>query len=404
LRTVGAFVENPREGRDARILSAVAARIYLDHVASTPLDPVVAQAMDHARSAALGNPSSLHLEGRRSRDLLEGARERVAKVLSCRPREVLFTAGGTESCDLALRGAALGRKEKGRGVAVSAIEHAAVLDPAAALERDGFDVARVPPTPDGTIDPAAFDRACGPGTTTASVMAANHETGALLPVRAIADLVRARGVCLHCDAALGPGLLDVRPDVLGVDLLSSSAHKWNGPKGVGFLYVRRRTRLEPVRRGGIQEERLRPGTEDVVGAVGLATALERADAAREDRASRGAALSRRLEAAVLAIEGCAVLGPRDGRLPGVVCVETDGCEGESLLVNLDLEGIAASTGSACAVGAADPSPVLTAMGLTKKRAASTIRFSFGEGVEPADVDRAAEALARLVERLRSLAR
>ena len=379
-------------------------RIYLDHVASTPLDPAVADAMDRARGAALGNPSSLHLEGRRSRDLLEAARERVAKVLGCRPREVLFTAGGTESCDLALRGAALARTERGRGVVVTAIEHAAVLDPAAALAKEGFEVTRVPPAPDGSVDAEAFDRACVSGTTTASVMLSNHETGALLPVRAVADAVRARGVCVHCDAALGPGLVDVRPEALGVDLLSSSAHKWNGPKGIGFLYVRRRTKLEPVRRGGIQEERLRPGTEDVVGAVGLATALERADAARDDRAKRYAALTARLEAAVHAIEGCAVLGPAAGRLPGVVCVEAEGCEGESLLVNLDLEGIAVSTGSACAVGAADPSPVLLAMGVSKKRASSTIRFSVGEGVELCDVDRAGEALARLVTRLRSLAR
>ena len=387
-----------------RILSAVPARIYLDHVASTPLDPAVAEAMDRARAAATGNPSSLHLEGRRSRDLLEGARERVAKVLECRPREVLFTAGGTESCDVAVRGAALARVAAGRGVVVTAMEHAAVLDPAAALAKEGFAVARVPPTPDGSVDPAAFDAACGPGTTTASVMLAVHETGAVLPVRAIADRVRSRGVCLHCDAALGPGLLDVRPDALGVDLLSSSAHKWNGPKGIGLLYVRRRTKLEPVRRGGIQEERLRPGTEDVVGAVGLATALERATAARAERAVRHARLALRLEEVVRSIEGCAVLGPAEGRLPGVVCVEAPGCEGESLLVNLDLEGIAVSTGSACAVGAAEPSPVLQAMGLSKKRAASTIRFSVGEGVEPADVDRAGEALVRLVDHLRSLAR
>jgi cysteine desulfurase len=397
-------VENPGGRRFARILSAVPARIYLDHVASTPLDPAVAEAMDHARGASIGNPSSLHLEGRRSRDLLEGARERVAKVLACRPREVVFTSGGTESCDVALRGVALARAETGRGVVVSAIEHTAVLSPAAALEKAGFLVARVPPESDGSVDPALFDRACGAGTTAASLMCANHETGALLPVRAVADLVRSRGVALHCDAALGPGLVDVRPDVLGVDLLSLSAHKWNGPKGIGLLYVRRRTKLAPVRHGGIQEERLRPGTENVVGAVGLALALERAEAARTERAARYAALSRRLEEAIAAIDGCSVLGPKKGRLPGVVCVEAAGCEGESLLVNLDLEGIAVSTGSACAVGSAEPSAVLQAMGLSKKRAASTIRFSVGEGVDVEGVDRASSALSRLVERLRALAR
>ena len=379
-------------------------RIYLDHAASTPLDPAVAEAMARARDGALGNPSSLHLEGRRARDLLEGARERVARVLGTRAREIVFTAGGTEAADISLRGAALARAAVGRRVVVTAIEHTAVLDSAAALSAQGFTVVKVAPAPDGSIDPTAVDAACEPGTTVASVMLANHETGAILPVRGVADRIRSRGILLHCDACLGPGLLDVRPDSLGVDLLALSAHKWNGPKGIGVLYVRRRTRLEPVRRGGVQEERLRPGTEDVVGAVGLAMALERADAARETRSARYASLAASLEAGVRAIEGVAVVGPPRGRLPGIVNVEVPGCEGESLLVNLDLEGVAVSTGSACAVGATDPSPVLLAMGFSPRRAASTIRFSIGEEIKEVDVARGVEIFAAIVARLRSLSR
>jgi len=388
----------------ARILGAVPRRVYLDHVASSPLDPAVREAMDRARDDALGNPSSLHAEGRRARDILEAARERVAKALGSRPREVLFTSGGTESCDLALRGAALARASAGRRVVVSAVEHAAVLDPAAALGKAGFDVARVAPSPDGTVDPETFLRACSDGPAVASLMLANHETGAVMPVRAVADAARPRRVCLHCDATLAPGRLDVRPDALGVDLLSLSAHKIHGPKGAGALYVRRGTKLDATRFGGVQEERLRPGTEDAVGAVGLAAALERAMAAREERAARYAALAGTLRTALLSIPGCRLVGPEAGTLPGLVNVEVEGCEGESLVVNLDLMGIAASTGSACAIGALEPSPVLLAMGLSKRRAASTVRFAVGEGTTEADVARVLEVFPALVDRLRALAR
>ena len=379
-------------------------RVYLDHVASTPLDPEVRAAMDRARDDALGNPSSLHAEGRRARDLLEGARERVAKALGARPREVVFTSGGTESCDMALRGAALARASAGKRVVVTAVEHSAVLDPATALAAAGFDVARVAPTPDGTVDAAAVALACGSGPAVASVMLANHETGAVMPVRAVSDAVRPRRVLLHCDATLAPGRLDVRPDALGVDLLSLSAHKMNGPKGAGALYVRRGTKLEATRRGGVQEERLRPGTEDAVGAVGFATALERAVAARETRAARYDALAGALRRALLAVPGCRLVGPEAGALPGLVHVEVEGCEGESLVVNLDLLGVSASTGSACAIGALEPSPVLLAMGLGKRRAASTVRFCVGEGTTDDDVARVVEVFPSLVERLRALAR
>ena len=381
-------------------------RVYLDHNASTPLDPAVRDEMGRA-TALFGNASSLHEEGRRAKDALEGARDRVSRVLGCRPREVVFTSGGTEAINLGLRGAAVARAGVARRVVVSAVEHAAVLDCAGGLESDGFEVVRVAPLPDGRIDAAEFDEACGPGAAVACLMLANHETGALMPVAAAVERLRARKVPLLCDAALGPGILDVRVDSLGVDLLALSAHKWNGPKGIGALYVRRKTKLAPVLRGGVQEERIRPGTENVPGAVGFAVALERADLARTERAARYAALVARLEVGLLLVPGVRLVGPlpsTDGRLMTTVNVEVDGCEGEALLVNLDLEGIAVSTGSACAVGSTDPSPVLLAMGFSAKRAASTIRMSVGEGVDDADVDRAARSFRAIVARLRSLSR
>src|SRR5262245_14320896 len=356
-------------------------RVYLDHVASTPLDPGVAEEMARVQRDAFGNASSLHAEGRRARDALEAARDRTAAALGCRPREVVFTSGGTEAAHLALRGAALARREATKGgaahVVVTAIEHGCVLDTASALAREGFTVGKVAPTADGRVEADAVDAACVPGTGVASVMLANHETGAILPVAAVAERLRARGVALHSDAALGPGALDVNVERLGVDLLSLSAHKWNGPKGIGALYVRRKTRLAPTLAGGVQEDRLRPGTENVAGAVGLAAAPERACAAREERARRVADLRARLDAGLARITGCRLVGPAE-RLPGVTNAEFEGCEGESLLVNLDLEGIAVSTGSACAVGGTDPSPVLLAMGFPARRAASTLRFSLGK--------------------------
>ncbi len=379
-------------------------RFYLDHNASTPLHPAARAALEHAFAGPLGNPSSPHGEGRRARDLLEGARERVAAVLGCRGREVLFTSGGTEAANLALVGAARARASVGRRVVVTAIEHAAVLDPAAALEAEGYVVTRVPPRSDGGVDAAAITAACSPGTTVAAVMLANHETGAILPVAEVAAAVRPRGTLVFCDACLGAGLLDLRVDTLGVDLLALSGHKFGAPPGIGALYVRRRTKLEPLLRGGPQEERIRGGTENVPGAVALAAALEAAETGRSARIVRLGALSDRLRAGLTSLPGVTLLGPADRRLPTTVTVAIDGCEGEALLVNLDLAGFAVSTGSACAVGASDASPVLLAMGLPRRTAASTIRLSLGDSSAAEDVDEVLRVLPAVVARLRGLAR
>jgi len=379
-------------------------RTYLDHNASSPLHPAARAALEQAFAEPLGNPSSPHAEGRRARDLLEGARERVASVLGCRGREILFTSGGTEALNLGLVGAARARSGVGRRLVVTAIEHAAVLEPAAALEAEGYGVTRVAPRPDGSVDAAALVEACGPGTTVAAVMLANHETGALLPVTQVVAAVRPRGVLVLCDAAMGTGLVDLRVDRLGVDLLALSGHKFGAPPGIGALYVRRRTKLEPLLRGGPQEERVRGGTENVAGAVALASTLEAMETGRSARVERLRGLSDRLRAGLAALRGAMVLGPAQERLPTTVNVAIEGCEGEALLVNLDLAGIAVSTGSACAVGASEASPVLLAMGLPPRVASSTIRLSLGDASTPEDVDEVLRILPSIVARLRDLAR
>lgn len=380
-------------------------RVYLDHNASSPLDPDVEAAMAGAARDAWGNPSSLHLEGRRARARLDDARTRVATVLGVKPREVVFTSGGTEALEIGLRGAAGARRSKGLlGIVLSSIEHPAVLDGARALEQEGFAVTRVPPEPDGTLSVDRVDRAVVEGTSILAVMAANHETGAVLPVAELARRVRPRGTIVLCDAALAPVCLDLRALVADVDLLALSAHKFGGPKGIGALFVRRGVRLTALQHGGPQEDGLRGGTENVLGAVGLAVALEKAQRLRATRAPDLAARSSRLLDRLGSVPGVRLVGPREGRLPSTITVEVDGCEGEALLIHLDLGGIAVSTGSACAIGAAEPSPVLLAMGFSRRRAASTIRFSIGPETTDAEIERGAQIFAQSVARLRALAR
>lgn len=379
-------------------------RLYFDANASTPLLPAAAEAVARVGTEAWGNPSSAHEEGRRARAALDTARERVATSLGCRPREVVFTSGATEALHLAVLGAARARTSVGRRVVVSAVEHPAVLDAAARLAEEGYDVVRVDPRPDGGIDPAAFLAAATPGTTVACLMAANHETGAVFPVPAVAAALRTRGVVTVTDAALAPGLLDVSVDALGADLIAFSGHKIGGPRGIGALFVRRRTRLVPVQRGGVQEDRVRGGTEHVAGAAGFAAALAHAVRTRADRVERLTALRRRLLDGLLALPHTSLVGPAEGGLASTVNIAFDGCEGEALLVNLDLEGIAVSTGSACAVGGTEASPVLLAMGCSARRAASTLRFSVRDDVGEADVDRVCAVVTGVVGRLRSMAR
>jgi cysteine desulfurase len=378
-------------------------RVYLDHAASAPLAPEAEAAMLAALRTFQGNPSSPHAEGRAAKDALEESRSRVAVALGCRPREVVFTSGGTEAANLGVRGAALARAAAGRRVVVSAVEHPAVLDAARALEADGFEVVRVGVDAAGRVDPEAFAAAAGDAAL-ACLMLANHETGNVLPVAQVAERLRGRRVPLLVDAALGPGRLDVTVGTLGADLVVLSGHKFGGPKGAGVLVVRRPTRVEPLLRGGLQEERARPGTENVAAAAGFAAALE---AAVRDHAARAAALEAATTAFLAALgslAGWRRLGDAAAALPGLVTLELDGVEGEAVTINLDLKGFAVATGSTCALGGTDVSPSLLAMGLSPRRAAATVRVSPGPATSVGDASRAGHAVAEVVERLRALAR
>lgn len=379
-------------------------RLCFDANASTPLLPAAAEAVARVGLEAWGNPSSAHEEGRRARAALDAARDRVAAGLACRAREIVFTSGATEALHLAVLGAARARAGVGRRIVVSAVEHPAVLDAADRLAEEGFEVVRVPPRPDGVVDPDVFVAAATPGTIVACLMAANHETGAVMPVPTVAAALRARGVVTVTDAALAPGLLDVGAEALGADLIAFSGHKIGGPRGIGALFVRRKTRLTPLQRGGVQEDRVRGGTENVAGAAGFAAALDHAVRTRAERVPRLTALRRRLVEGLLAIPGTSLVGPTEGGLPSTTNVAFDGCEGEALLMNLDLEGVAVSTGSACAVGGTEASPVLLAMGFSARRAASTLRFSVRDGVGDDDVERVRAVVTGVVARLRSMAR
>lgn len=379
-------------------------RVYLDHAALTPLADVARQAMLQVLDPLYGNPSSPHLEGRAAKDALEDARSLTAKTLGCRPREVIFTSGATEAATIALHGAARTMARAGRKrIVVSALEYPSVLETAALLGSDGFEVVVVPVDMQGRLDPSAFLEAAGDDTAVAALMLANHETGMCMPVSEVAGVLRERRIPLVCDAALAPGRLPLDVSALGADLVLLSGVKIGGPAGSGALYVRRGTRLEPLLKGGVQEERLRPGTENMAGCVGFAAALEAACGAQPVRSERYRALIDTFVAGLAELPEWARVGSSEQGLPGLVTLELRHAEGEAVMINMDLEGFAISTGSACALGSRDPSPSLLAMGFTKQRAATTIRVSVGEGNETDQMERAASTLQHIVSRLRALA-
>jgi cysteine desulfurase len=380
------------------MLDAAMTRIYLDHAATTPARPEVVAAM----APLLGgfNPNSLHAEGRAARAAVDSAREAVARVLGATPREIVFTGGGSESDMLAIVGAARASAARGRHVVTAATEHHAVLHAVDVLERDGWRVTRLPVDARGLLDPAVFAAALTPETTVASVMLANNEIGVVQPVAELARIARERGVLLHTDAVQAPGWLPLDVEVLGVDLLSLSAHKFHGPKGVGVLYVRRGTALEPLIVGGGQEHGLRAGTENVAGIAGLAVALALAEDERPVTAPRVAALRDRLEAAIVAaVPGVVVNGAGAPRLAGNVSVAFAGVPSDALLIRLDLEGVAASAGSACAAGSLEPSHVAAAIGLDERHRRGVIRFSLGRDTSAAEID---DVLRRLTAIMASM--
>ncbi len=382
-------------------------RVYLDNNATTPVAPEVAEAMLRYLREDFGNASSVHWYGQRARDAVEQARAQVARLIGAHPSDVIFTSGGTESDNMSVFGAAGGTRTSPssgtKHVITTAIEHPAVLYSVRELETRGVDATYVAPGAGGVVDPGEVSRAIRPETVLITVMLANNEVGTLQPVAEIGRVARERGITLHTDAVQAVGKVPVNVEALGVDLLSLSAHKLYGPKGVGALYVRKGTRLEPLMHGGHHERDRRPGTENVPGIVALGAAAELAAQKLDEDAQRIAALRDRLQAGILEhVEGVTVNGDAAHRQPNTLNVSFQGLKGESLVMALDLEGVACSTGSACSSGSTEPSHVLTAMGLSKEAARGSLRLSFGRYNSEADVDTALEAIARVVARLRAL--
>ena len=379
---------------------------YLDHAATTPLREEALEAMLPYLREAFGNPSSLHGPGRRARVAVDRARERVAAVIGAEPSEVVFTSGGTEADNAALRGALAATARAGRpGFVTSSVEHEAVLQTARALERAGHPVAVVAPDARGRLAPDAVAQTADGSTGLVSAMLVNNEVGAVNAVAELADAAHAAGARMHTDAVQAAGLFALDVDALGVDLMSLSAHKVGGPKGVGALFVRAGTPFEPAQTGGAQERTRRGGTENVAGVVGFAEALALADAERGSAAARIGELRDGLRRRLAeALGDRLVVNTPEGAAPHVLNVSVaGGVDGEMLLAALDREGVPASAGSACTSGALEPSHVLLALGRDRALASAAVRFSLGRTSTEADVVAAAAALARVVRRLDAVA-
>lgn len=376
--------------------------VYADNAATTPMSEAAVKAMLPWLTEEFGNPSSMYSLAAKPQTALATAREAVAAVIGADPAEIFFTSGGTESDNWALRGAAYGAEKKGRHIITSAIEHHAVLEPLEQLEREGFEVTILKPDSFGRIDPEAVRAAIRPDTCLCSIMTANNEVGTIQPISEIGAICHEFGVTFHTDAVQALGHIPVNVEDMQVDLLSASAHKFNGPKGVGFLYVRRGTRLKNLIYGGGQEKRRRSGTENVGGVMAMATALTEAVSHMREEYIRLSNMRDRLIAGVLQIPETVLTGHPTERLPGIASFSIRYIEGESIILSLDIAGIAASSGSACSTASLDPSHVLTSMGLSHEEAHGSLRLSLGRYNTEEDVDRILEALPPIVEKLRAM--
>ena len=383
--------------------NSAAPTIYLDHAATTPMDRRAVEAMAPYLSESFGNPSSLYALGRTSRRVQDAAREAVAAALGARPSEVVFTSGGSESDNAAILGALHARTMVGSHVITSAIEHHAVLHTCEHLQLLGVEVTYLPVDQHGLVDPAAVAQALRPNTALVSVMYANNEIGTIQPIAEIARVAHQGGALMHTDAVQAAGALPLDVARLGVDLLSLSGHKFYGPKGVGVLYVRRGVAWAAVQHGGSQERGRRAGTENVPGIVALATALRLAVEEMPANNARSQAARDLLQQGILtSVPDVRVNGHPTERLPNNLNVSFVGVEGESILLNLDTHGIAASSGSACAAGSIDPSHVLKALGLPLSVAGGAVRFTTGRATTEAEVARVIEVLPGIVAKLRAL--
>jgi cysteine desulfurase len=378
-------------------------RVYLDNNATTAVAPEVFEAMKPYFLDDYGNASSIHGWGQRARAAIETSREQLARLLNARPSEIVFTSGGTESDNHSLFGIVGAARSEAKHVITTTIEHSAVLHTAKELQKRGVRVTYVCVGSSGVVDPSDVEKAIGPDTVLISVMHANNELGTIQPLEEIGRIAREHDIYFHTDAVQSVGKIPVDVESLGVDLLSLSAHKLHGPKGVGALYIRKGTILRPLMYGGHHERDRRPGTENVPGIVGLGKAAEMAGEHLAEEMARVGALRDRLEEGILSTVPLAtVSGDKARRLPTTSNISFDYIEGEGFVIAMDLKGVACSTGAACSSGSIEPSHVLTAIGRKYEQARSSIRFSLGRFNTSKDVDYALEVLPRVVEQLRSL--
>jgi cysteine desulfurase len=377
--------------------------IYLDYAATTPVDTEVIEAMLPYFRVTFGNPSSIHSFGQQARSAVEDAREKVASLLGAKPVEIVFTSGGTESNNIAVKGIAWGNRKKGNHIITSAIEHHAVMEPCRFLEREGFEVTFLPVDSYGLVEPCDVEKAITGRTVLISIMHANNEIGTVQPIAEIGKIARERGVHFHTDAVQTFGHMPFSVDDLNVDLLSLSAHKLYGPKGVGALYIRQGTRLEPHMHGGEQEGKRRASTHNVPGIVGLAKAVGLAEKAMAEEDTRITGLRKRLIRGICdRIDRVRLNGHPEKRLANNVNISIEYCEGEAMILSLDLMGIACSTGSACSSTSVEPSHVLRAIGLSVEETRGSLRFSLGRYTEDSQIDQVLEVLPKIVKRLRAM--
>ncbi|HEX8733520.1 MAG TPA: cysteine desulfurase family protein [Ktedonobacterales bacterium] len=376
--------------------------IYLDHSATTPVRAEVLARMQPYFSEFFGNPSSVYTLGRKSMAALDTAHETVARALGCRPTEIIFTGGGSEADNLAIKGIAYAARRRGDHIITTSIEHHAVLHTCQKLEQEGYTVTYLPVNSEGQVTAAQVEAAITDQTALVTIMYANNEVGTIQPIAEIGRVCRARRVPFHCDAVQAGGLIDLDVTELQVDLLTLSAHKFYGPKGVGVLYVRQGVRVQPQVLGGSQERNRRAGTENVPGAVGVAEALALAREERAAEAARLLALRDQLITGMLAFPDVRLTGHPSERMPNSASFVIAGVEGESLLLNLDLVGIAASSGSACSSGDIEPSHVLTAMGVSANQARGALRLTLGHSNTEDDIAVTLQRIGEILPRLRSL--
>ena len=378
-------------------------KVYLDHSSTTKTDDDVAKLMVEYMTCHFGNPSSVHSFGRAARKAIEEAREKIACCIGAEPNEIIFTSGGTEADNLAIRGVVYANKKRGNHIITSAIEHHAVMDTCKSLERDGYQVTYVPVDEFGMVSVEDVKKAITDQTILISVMHANNEVGTIQPIKEIGALAREKGIHFHSDTVQSIGKIPVDVNELNIDLLAISAHKFYGPKGIGCLYMRKGSRMLPITFGGAQERKRRPGTENVPGIVGFAMAIEKTVNTIGEQAPHQAGLRDKLIRGLMdKIEHVKLNGHPTARIPNNVNLSFQFIEGESLLLSLDMKGIAASSGSACTSGSLDPSHVLLAMGLSHEIAHGSLRMTLGKDNTEEQVDYVIEVLPEIVERLRAM--